>query len=216
MKIKLIISAAVAAFTVASSMAFAESAVGNGGFGFVCSQGASTPENWEFELLDVFEGRKLNQFTYQQLYSNPTEKVQRVIDTLLKASLPVWHYNQIKGWYDSFISESKLVPDSQLLQPADTGHLLNRRGCELVTFAVQSQVDSPGFKHYFLNEKYWPHLDKATKEALKLHEILYRFRGSRTMPTSTKIRRINRWLLSDESDSADIETLRQRLAELTK
>jgi hypothetical protein len=152
-----------------SFSSLAGSSVGNGGIGIICETKDGTITS--VELLDYLEGIFLESYTYTQL-SNQNAMENIVIQRLSEISPK--RAAVYKTQLEHFFKESIFKPGVEILDPEDSYHYINRKGCKHKTLILQLRHSIPGTPKFIINADYFPLLSHLEKTMLLFHEIIYR------------------------------------------
>lgn len=200
----------IASFTIMlfslPSLAILESAVGNGGIGIVCPDPIDKKLIKSVELLDYLEGIYLYDYTYVEL--SKTQNIASKIFTRLLDSSPK-RAEQYKKWYDSFSTEAAYKSAKQLLDPEDSYHYINRKGCKHKTLILQMKFHIPGTPKYLINKDYVPLMSDLEQNMLMFHELIYREAIEKGHSNSIFTRKYTALLFSDQWDEKKDKALKR-------
>jgi hypothetical protein len=144
------------------------SEVGNGGNVVLC-KGNNGSQN--AELLDLFEGRALYGFQYQEK-TTPALNQSLAMTDQISAYLgsPVSAKNLSEDLKD-ILKSLHFLPKGVGLQPInDSGHFIAPKNCEVV-----QTINYRGWKDIYVDSDIWSLLSETQKAALLLHEAIYAF-----------------------------------------
>lgn len=171
---------------------------GNGGDVVICIQpdGERT-----YQVLDLYEQPERgytprhfsSKLSYIEIVQQEIAHIKRHLPRVAKALTVELRKLQANLYF---------VKDDQIPDIQDE-YLYSSLTCELKQLAVQWREGSYHGRVYWINSRYFPHLDEKNKAALILHELLYRLFSADfpdEVPNSRTVRKYVGLFLSEEFD----------------
>lgn len=171
------------------------SSVGNGGIGIICENKSGGITS--VELLDYLEGVYLENYSYREMASQKVMEA-KVLERL--AVISPKRAEEYKKQLANFFNEAVFKPGVEILDPEDSYHYINRKGCKHKTLILQLRLSIPGTPKYVINADYFSLLSHLEKTMLLFHEIIYREAIKIGHEDSRFTRAFTAFLFSDQWD----------------
>lgn len=146
------------------SVSFAEGREGHGGGGYVCSAGPV----WDFEFLDLFEGRMLDGFPPLEAEKDEDAWVAYAVSRFPLDAFSSFFSEEMKWVRVNLYTDDQ--ESSELYHSGDAKIRLEKKGCEYVQVATYTWAQKIAVRSIF-NDARFGALNRA---ALRVHEALYK------------------------------------------
>jgi hypothetical protein len=184
------------------SVVFAQNKVGNGGDVVSCINSNVILDFYESDQKTILISS--NSKKYTEILKDQFEKFKNVAPKVFNNYLDRLKSIESEIEYKKNIKLTDIKDSEELFLPED-------KSCHLYQIAIRKKSKTESEKRFIIDKKLWNKLDEVNKAGLISHEIIYEHLSKLNETNSVNVRKINRFVFSQNSKDNDFWKLIQEL-----
>jgi hypothetical protein len=184
------------------SVVFAQNKVGNGGDIVSCKNSNVILDFYENDQKTILISS--NSKKYTEILKDQFEKFKNVAPKVFNNYLDRLKSIESEIEYKKNIKLTDIKDSEELFLPED-------KSCHLYQIAIRKKSKTENEKRFLIDKKLWNKLDEVNKAGLISHEIIYEHLSKLNEKNSINVRKINRFIFSQNSKENDFWKLIQEL-----